>query len=38
MKSKASLQKVIHNGQLFIIRDGKTYNMMGVEIESVLEK
>ena len=36
--SNTSLQKVIHNGQLFIIKDGKTYNLMGVEIQSVLEK
>ena len=36
--SNTSLQKVIHNGQLFIIRDGKTYNLMGVEVQSVLEK
>ena len=34
----ASLQKVIHNGQLLIIKDGKTYNLMGVEVQSVLEK
>ena len=33
-----SLQKVIHNGQLLIIKDGKTYNLMGVEVQSVLEK
>ena len=25
-------QKFIHNGQLLILRDGKTYNVMGVEI------
>ena len=34
----ASLQKVIHKGQLLIIKDGKTYNLMGVEVQSVLEK
>ena len=28
-------QKIIHNGQLYIIRDGKTYNVMGVEIENM---
>ena len=28
-------QKIIHNGQLYIIRDGKTYNIMGVEIENM---
>jgi hypothetical protein len=33
-----SFQKVIHNGQLLIIKDGKTYNLMGVEVQSVLEK
>ena len=33
-----SLKKVIHNGQLLIIKDGKTYNLMGVEVQSVLEK
>ena len=27
-----SAQKIMHNGQLFILRDGKTYNVMGVEI------
>lgn len=30
-----SLQKVIHNGQLYIIRDGKTYNVMGVEVKDM---
>ena len=24
--------KILHNGQLFILRDGKTYNVMGVEV------
>jgi hypothetical protein len=33
-----SLKKVIHNGQLLIIKDGKTYNLMAVELQSVLEK
>ena len=28
-------QKIIHNGQLYIIRDGKTYNIMGVEVENM---
>ena len=28
-------QKIIHNGQLYIIRDGKTYNVMGVEVENI---
>ena len=36
--SNTSLKKVIHNGQLLIIKDGKTYNLMGVEVQSVLEK
>ena len=27
--SEFSIQKVLHNGQLFIIRDGKTYNAQG---------
>lgn len=26
-------QKVIHNGQLFILYDGKTYNVMGEEVK-----
>ena len=30
-----SIQKFIRNGQLYIIRDGKTYNVMGVEVENV---
>ena len=30
-----TLQKIIHNGQVFIIRDGKTYNMMGIEVENL---
>jgi lysophospholipase L1-like esterase len=31
--SASSLQKIIRNGQLFIIRDGKTYNALGVELK-----
>ena len=31
-----TIQKIIHNGQLYIIRDGKTYNVMGVEIENMI--
>ncbi len=27
------IQKIIHEGQFYIIRDGKTYNLMGVEVE-----
>ena len=27
-----SVQKIMYNGQLLILRDGKTYNIMGVEI------
>ena len=26
-------QKVLHNGQILIIRDGKTYNALGTEIK-----
>jgi hypothetical protein len=26
-------QKIIYNGQLLIIRDGKTYNAMGQEVK-----
>ena len=29
--TKPSAQKVIYNGQLLILRDGKTYNIMGME-------
>ena len=28
-------QKIIRDGQLYIIRDGKTYNVMGVEVENM---
>lgn len=28
-----SLQKVLRNGQLFILRDGKTYTVQGQEVE-----
>lgn len=28
----AHTKKVLHNGHLFILRDGKTYNVMGMEI------
>ena len=30
--STPSAQKIMHNGQLFILRDSKTYNIMGVEV------
>ena len=30
--NNANIQKIIRNGQLLIIRDGKTYNTMGAEI------
>ena len=30
-----SIQKIIRDGQLYIIRDGKTYNIMGVEVENM---
>jgi len=28
---KANCQKILRNGQLYIIRDGKTYNVLGIE-------
>ena len=31
--SAVSVQKIIRNGQLFIIRDGKIYNAQGVQVE-----
>jgi hypothetical protein len=31
--SENSRRKFIHNGQIFILRDGKTYNIMGMEIK-----
>ena len=30
---KPLVQKIIRNGEIFIIRDGKTYNIMGIEIK-----
>ena len=30
--NNANIQKIIRNGQLLILRDGKTYNIMGAEI------
>lgn len=34
MESKKTVvQKIIRDGQIFIIRDGKTYNIMGVEVD-----
>lgn len=30
---KPLVQKIIRNSEIFIIRDGKTYNIMGIEIE-----
>jgi hypothetical protein len=34
VKSKKTVvEKVIRNGQIFIIREGKTYNVMGIEVE-----
>ena len=30
---QSNTHKLLHNGQIFIHRDGKTYNMMGVEIK-----
>ena len=31
--TKPSAQKVIYNGQLLILRDGNTYNVMGMEVK-----
>ena len=31
--SENSRRKFIHNGQIFILRDGKTYNIMGMEVK-----
>ena len=31
--STQSAQKIMYNGQLLIIRDGKTYNVMGMEVK-----
>ena len=31
--SAPSAKKIIKEGQLFILRDGKTYNVMGIEVE-----
>ncbi len=28
-------QKIIRDGQLYIIKDGKTYNVMGIEIKDI---
>ncbi|MBR5574729.1 MAG: hypothetical protein IKW35_09610 [Paludibacteraceae bacterium] len=28
-----SVQKIMYNGQLLILRDGKTYNVMGIEVK-----
>jgi hypothetical protein len=30
-----TIQKIIRDGQVFIIRDGKTYNMMGIEVKNI---
>ena len=30
-----AVQKIIRDGQVFIIRDGKTYNIMGVEVKNI---
>ena len=30
---KVGAQKVIRNGQVLIIRDGKTFNMLGQEVK-----
>ena len=30
-----AVQKILRDGQVFIIRDGKTYNMMGIEVENI---
>ena len=31
--SNTNASKLIQDGQLFILRDGKTYNVMGMEVE-----
>ena len=31
--STQSIQKIMYNGLLFILRDGKTYNVMGMEVK-----
>ena len=31
--STQSAQKIMYNGQLLILRDGKTYNVMGIEVK-----
>ncbi len=33
LKAGSDLQKLIKNGQLFIIRDGRTYNVLGHEVK-----
>lgn len=33
LPAAGSVQKIIRNGQIFIIRDGKTYNVQGVQVE-----
>ena len=30
-----AIQKIIRDGQVFIIRDGKTYNIMGIEVKNI---
>ena len=30
-----TIQKIIRDGQLYIIKDGKTYNVMGVKVENI---
>lgn len=30
-----AIQKILRDGQVFIIRDGKTYNIMGIEVENI---
>ena len=32
LNDKSNIQKLLHDGQLLIIRDGKTYNVMGQEL------
>ena len=33
LQNTINCQKIFHNGQLLILRDGKTYNVMGAEIQ-----
>jgi hypothetical protein len=30
-----AIQKIIHNGQVYILRNGKVYNMVGIEVKNI---